>query len=34
MVMLISLHNECVHLPIAEEKESMRAWVREQVCPK
>ena len=34
MVALISLHDECVYLPTAEEKESVRAWVGEQVCPK
>ena len=27
MVTLISLHDKCVHLPMAEEKESARAWV-------
>jgi len=34
MVALMSLHNECVHLLMAEEKESAREWVTEQVCPK
>ena len=33
MVALISLHDEFVHLPTAEEKESAKAWVAEQVCP-
>jgi hypothetical protein len=33
MVALLSLHDECVHLPTAEEKESAKAWVAEQVCP-
>jgi len=34
MVALMSLHNECVHLLTAEEKESAREWVAEQACPK
>ena len=34
MMALLSLHNEYVHLPTAEEKESAKAWVAEQVCPK
>jgi len=33
MVALMSLHNKCVHLPMAEEKESVREWVAEQACP-
>jgi len=33
MMALLSLHDECVHLPTAEEKESAKAWVAEQVCP-
>ena len=33
MLALISLHDECVHLPTTEEKESAREWVAEQVCP-
>ena len=33
MVTLISLHDGFVHLPTAEEKESVKAWVAEQVCP-
>jgi hypothetical protein len=34
MVALLSLHDECVHLPMAEEQESAKAWVIEQACPK
>ena len=34
MMALLSLHDECVHLLTAEEKESAKAWVAEQVCPK
>ena len=34
MVALLSLHDKCVHLPTAKEKESAKAWVAEQVCPK
>jgi hypothetical protein len=34
MVALLSLHNKYVHLPIAKERESTKAWVTEQVCPK
>jgi len=30
---LLSLHDKCVHLPTAEEKQSAKAWVAEQVCP-
>jgi hypothetical protein len=33
MVALLSLHDECVHLPTAEEWESVKAWVTEQACP-
>jgi hypothetical protein len=33
MVALLSLHDETVRLPTAEEKESAKAWVAEQVCP-
>ena len=33
MVALLSLHDKCVHLPTAKEKESAKAWVAEQVCP-
>ena len=33
MVALLSLHDECVHLPTAEERESAKAWVAEQACP-
>jgi len=34
MLALISIHDKCVYLPTAEEKESAKAWVAEQVCPK
>jgi len=34
MVALLSLHDELVHLPTAEEKESAKVWVAGQVCPK
>jgi hypothetical protein len=33
MLALLSLHDEAVHLPTLEEKESAKAWVAEQVCP-
>jgi hypothetical protein len=33
MLALLSLHDEVVHLPTSEEKESAKAWVAEQVCP-
>jgi hypothetical protein len=33
MLTLLSLHDEVVHLPTLEEKESAKAWVAEQVCP-
>jgi hypothetical protein len=33
MVALLSLHDEAIHLPTAEEKESAKAWVEEQACP-
>jgi len=33
MVALMSLHNECIYLLTAEEKESAREWVAEQACP-
>jgi hypothetical protein len=33
MVALLSLHNECIHLPTAEEQEHTKAWVAKQVCP-
>jgi hypothetical protein len=33
MLALLSLHDEVVHLPTLEEKESAKAWVAEQVCP-
>jgi len=33
MLALLSLHDESVHLPTAEEKESAKAWVAAQVCP-
>ena len=32
MVALMDLHDECVCLPTAEEKESAKAWVGNQVC--
>jgi hypothetical protein len=34
MVVLLSLHDECVHLLTAKEQEHIKAWVAEQVCPK
>jgi hypothetical protein len=30
---MLSLHDEVVHLPTLEEKESAKAWVTAQVCP-
>ena len=33
MVSLLVLHDECIHLPTAEEQESAKAWVTAQVCP-
>jgi len=33
MLALLSLHNECIHFPTAEEQESAKAWVAAQVCP-
>ena len=33
MVALLLLHDECVHLPTAEERESAKAWVAGQACP-
>jgi len=33
MLALLSLHNECIHFPTAEERESAKAWVAAQVCP-
>src|SRR5712691_1948612 len=33
MVALLSLHDDCVRFPTAEEKESAKAWVGAQVCP-
>jgi hypothetical protein len=33
MLALLSLHDDVVHLPTLEEKESAKAWVAEQVCP-
>ena len=34
MVALLSLHSECVHLLMAKERETAKAWVVEQACPK
>jgi hypothetical protein len=33
MLALLLLHDEVVHLPTLEEKESAKAWVAAQVCP-
>jgi DDE superfamily endonuclease len=33
MMALLALHDEYVHFPTAEEKESAKAWVEEKVCP-
>ena len=33
MLALLSLHDECIHFPTAEEQENAKAWVTAQVCP-
>jgi hypothetical protein len=33
MLALLSLHDEAIHLPTLEEKESAKSWVADQVCP-
>lgn len=33
MVALTALHKEAIHLPTAEEKQSAKQWVSQQVCP-
>ena len=33
MLALLSLHDKCIHLLMAEEQKSAKAWVTVQVCP-
>jgi hypothetical protein len=33
MVALLTLHDELIHLPTSEEKESVKGWVAGKSCP-